>query len=285
MRLLVTGGSSFVGAHFCRRAATRHEVLALHHQTPLALSGVTPVRCDLRHPAAVERLQALGADAVVHLACKAIGPPELLTRVNRRLMDVVLALELPVVYASSTVVHWEQDTTYGRCRKEDEARLRSSGVPWATVRPAAPYGPRLREHVTGHTESFHTLARFVRSSPLVPIMGDGQVLRQPLHVHDFADAMLALLAHRLPSVAYDAAGSEVLTMAQVIDTLAAALGTRPGKLHLPAGLFQRLSGLFGDLDEELVAAFCTDDTVDHEPLERASGVRMRPFSEGARDLR
>lgn len=285
MRLLVTGGSSFVGAHFCRRAATRHDVLALHHQTPLALSGVTAVRCDLRHPAAVERLQALKADAVVHLACKAIGTPELLTSVNRRLMDVVLGLELPVVYASSTVVHWEQDTTYGRCRKEDEARLAASGVAWATVRPAAPYGPRLREHVTGHTESFHTLASFVRSSPFVPIMGDGQVLRQPLHVHDFADAMLALLEGGLPNAAYDAAGSEVLTMDQVIDTLAQALGTRPRKLHLPGALFQKLAGLVGDLDEELLAAFGTDDAVDHRPLERASGVRLRPFSEGARDLR
>ncbi len=285
MRLLVTGGSSFVGAHFCRRAATGHHVLALHHQTPLALNGVTPVRCDLRHPAAVERLRGLRADAVVHLACKAIGNPEQLTAVNRRLMDVVLALELPVVYASSTVVHWPGDTTYGRCRKEDEERLAAAGVPWVTVRPAAPYGPRLKEHTTGHTESFHTLASFVRSSPFVPIMGDGQVLRQPLHVHDFADAMLALLERGLPDAAFDAGGSQVLTMDAVIDTLAQALGTRPAKLHLPAGLFQRLAGLVGDLDDELTAAFGTDDTVDHRPLEQASGVRLRPFSEGAGDLR
>ncbi len=281
----MTGGSSFVGAHFCRRAAARHTVLALHHQTPLALNGVTPVRCDLRHPAAVARLRRLEADAVVHLACKAIGPKDRLERVNRRLMDVVLALELPVVYASSTVVHWDQDTTYGRCRKDDEARLAAGALPWVTVRPAAPYGPRLREHRTGHTESFHTLADFVGRSPVVPVMGDGQVLRQPLHVHDFADAMLALLDGELPNAAYDAGGSEVLTMDAVIDTLARALGTRPRKLHLPVGLFQRLAGLAGDLDEELLAAFGTDDAVDHRALQDATGVRMRPFSEGARDLR
>jgi nucleoside-diphosphate-sugar epimerase len=285
MRLLVTGGSSFVGAHFCRRAASQHDVLALHHQTPLALNGVTPVRCDLRHPAAVDRLKKLNADMVVHLACKAIGKPDLLTRVNRRLMDVVLALELPVVYASSTVVHWSQDTTYGRCRKDDEARLGAGVLPYAIVRPAAPYGPRLREHRTGHTESFHTLADFVRSSPFVPIMGNGQVQRQPLHVHDFVDAMLALIDQGLPSAAFDAGGSQVLSMDQVIDTLASAMGTRPRKLHLPTGLFQKLAGFAKDLDPEMLAAFGTDDVVDHEPLERATGVRMRPFLEGARDLR
>lgn len=285
MRLLVTGGSSFVGAHFCRRAARTHEVLALHHQTPLALNGVTPVRCDLRHPAAAERLRALAPDVVVHLACKAIGPAETLTSVNRKLMDVVLDLERPVVYASSTVVHWSSDTTYGRCRKDDEARLQASGQPYAIVRPAAPYGPRLREHITGHTESFHTLAAFVRHSPFVPVMGDGQVLRQPLHVHDFADAMLGLIAAGLGASAYDAGGSDVLTMDQVIDAMAVALGTRPRKLHLPAGLFQKLAGLVGDLDDELLAAFGTDDVVDHRPLEEASGVRLRPFHEGARDLR
>ena len=73
MRILVTGASSFVGAHFARMAALEHEVIALHHQTPLMLNGVTPFRCDLRHPAAQERLSALHADVVVPLACKVMG--------------------------------------------------------------------------------------------------------------------------------------------------------------------------------------------------------------------
>ena len=285
MRLLVTGGSSFVGAHFCRRAARKHEVLALHHQTPLALNGVTPVRCDLRHPAAAHRLQQLGADALVHLACKAIGRPEVLQSVNRRMMDVVLAQGLPVVYASSTVVHWPTATTYGACRLEDERRLAESGLPHGVVRPAAPYGPRLREHVTGHTESFHTLADLVRRSPVVPVMGDGSVKRQPLHVHDLCDAMLALLDGPLPGRAFDAGGSEVLTMDEVIAVIARALHRRVRVLHLPRGLFLRLARLQADLDEELLGAFDTDDVVDTEPLALATGLQPRSFERGVVDLR
>ncbi len=285
MKLLVTGGSSFVGAHFCRRAVRLHEVVALHHQTPLALNGVTPLRCDLRHPAAIERLRRVEADAVVHLACKAIGPGAAIQAINRRLMDVVLAQGIPVVYASSTMVHWSGRTAYGECRVQDEARLTESGLPHAILRPAAPYGPRLKEHSTGHVESFHTLSDLVRTSPVVPVMGDGRVLRQPLHVHDFCDAILALLRHDLPSRAYDAAGSQVLTMDELIATLSWALNRRVRVLHLPKRLFLALAALKTDLDPELVGVFDTDDVVDEGPLAEATQVRFRPFREGVVDLR
>jgi len=145
MRLLVTGGSSFVGAHFCLRAAARHEVTALHHMTPLRLNGVTPLKADLRHARDQARIGALDIDAVVHIACKIQGwAPKGEDRalaakaVNRKMMDAVLGLGKPVIYASSTVVHWDQDSPYAQSRREDEQRLKESGLPCAIVRPSAP---------------------------------------------------------------------------------------------------------------------------------------------------
>ena len=70
MKLLVTGGSSFVGAHFCKMAARTHEVIALIHSTKLHLNGVTPVRVDLRRPREIESLRDIEPDVVVHIACK-----------------------------------------------------------------------------------------------------------------------------------------------------------------------------------------------------------------------
>ncbi|RME28210.1 MAG: NAD-dependent epimerase/dehydratase family protein [Deltaproteobacteria bacterium] len=293
MRLVVTGGSSFVGAHICRVAALRgHEVFALHHSTRLQLNGVTPVRVDLRRARDVEVLRRLDADAVLHVACrirargaKGEDPAEAALRTNTAMMDAVLALGRPVVYASSTVVHWKQDTPYALSRRRDERRLAESGLPWAVVRPSAPYGPRLVNHRPRHRESFHTLAAVVRHSPVVPVIGDGRYRRQPVHVEDLAAAMLALVEQGLPGRSFDAGGAEALSFNEIIDTLARAMKCRVRKLHLPKALFVRLAGWSADFDPALIAAVDEDELADPSDLEAATGVAMRPFSEGVRDLR
>lgn len=293
MRLLVTGASSFVGAHFCRVAAREHQVLGIHHATPLRLPGVTPVRADLARPRDAHRLQALDFDAVVHLACKIKGragkgqdPAAAALDTNRRMMDAVLALGRPVVYASSTVVHWDQDTPYGRGRREDEQRLADCGLPWAVVRPSAPYGPYLATHRPAHRESFHTLVALVRHSPVVPVIGDGRYRRQPVHVDDLSAAILGLLtrAGGLPGQAFDAGGAQALSFDQVIDTIARALRRRVHKLHLPRALFVQAARFSRDFDPSLLDAVEQDEVADPAPLAAASGVVPRAFADGVGDL-
>jgi len=283
LRLLVTGASSFVGAHFCREAALTHRVHGVFHQTPVSLFGVTPLRCDLRHPAAIDRLGQAQPDVVVHMACKVMGTG--IEEVNRRMMDVVLSLGVPVLYASSTMVHWESDTAYARSRREDEQRLSDSGLDFAILRPCAPYGPRLKEHQPRHTESFHRLADWIRRWPCVPVIGDGSTLRQPVHVLDFCLSALMLIERGMGCRAFDAGGPRAIRMDHLVDVLAAALSTEVQRVHIPAALFGLGARITGGFDPELLEAFSSDDIVDPAPLTEATGVSPRPLSEGARDLR
>src|SRR4051794_13311496 len=94
VRILVTGASSFVGAHFCTLAAARgHYVVGLWNRTPLLIDGITSV------PGDVTACLPAKVDVVVPLATKvmAADPREQ----NRRMLDAVLGWGLPVVYASS----------------------------------------------------------------------------------------------------------------------------------------------------------------------------------------
>jgi nucleoside-diphosphate-sugar epimerase len=281
MRLIITGGSSFVGAWTCLRAARAHTVFALHHGTPLALPGLSPIRADLRRARDVRRLADLGADAVLHLAAKVKGPGAPDT--NRSMMDAVLSLGLPTVYLSTTVVHWEQPTPYGRSRREDEARLVASGLPHAILRPSAPYGPRLIGHQPGHTESFHTLGDFVRRG-VVPIIGDGRYRRQPVHVDDLADAALSLLSRGLAGQALDIGGGDALRFVDLVDVLAESWGRGVLKVRLPKRLFVWAAARSRDFDPALIDAVDADEVVDNAPLVAATGVHPRPFARGAADV-
>jgi nucleoside-diphosphate-sugar epimerase len=290
MRIVVTGGSSFVGAWFCARAALRHEVFALTHTSALQLNGVTPVKVDLRRERDVARVRALRPDVVVHLAAKIRGagpqPGEAAAALNAAMMDAVLGVGAPVLYASSPVARWAMETPYGRQRKEDEARLAASGLPFAVLRPSAPYGPRLATHTPRHAESFHTLGALAMGAPVVPVPGTGRQRRQPIHVADFADAGLALIAAGLRGQAFDAGGAEALSMREIVRAIARAGGRRVGPLvvGVPAAVLGVVGGWTGAFEPSLVRAGVEDELADGAALAAATGVRLRGFTEGAGEV-
>ena len=271
-----------MGAHFCRRARSQHDVIAVHHTTPMRMNGVTPIKADLRTKRDRRRLRALGADCVVHLAAKVKGPQA--RTQNQQMLDAVLELERPIVYASSTVVHWSRATPYGESRREDEQRIAESGLAWATVRPSAPYGALLPHHRPGHRESFHTLVDWVRRSPVVPVIGSGQYRRQPVHVDDFSDAILALIADPLPMKAFDVGGEEALSFNAIVRTIGEAMGKRPRTVHLPKSWVAQVARFQPNFDVDLIMAVDEDEVADGTQLSNLTGVRFRSFTEGVRCL-
>ena len=291
MRLVITGGSSFVGAHLCRRAAERHDVVALYHSTPVRLPGVTPLRVDLRRGRDLERIRALRPDAVVHAAAKIRAPAAeggspsaAAAALNRELMAAVLAIGAPVLYLGSTVVHWPAKTAYAEARRFDEADLAASGLPWAALRPCAPYGPPLVHHRPHHRESFHRMAGLVARLPLVPVPGDGSARRQPIHVDDLAELALRLIEGGLPNEAYDAGGATAHTFDELVQILARKMGRRVRPLHVPAGLLALAARASADFDPELMRAADADDVADPAAVVARTGFRPRGFEAGAAEL-
>ena len=100
---------------------------------------------------AATRLQEIDVDVVVHIACKIKGQPQddediaaAALRENQQMMSSILSMKKAIVYASSTVVHWQSEAPYVQSRRLDEERLVDSGLDYVILRPSAPYGPRLK---------------------------------------------------------------------------------------------------------------------------------------------
>ena len=163
-RILVTGASSFLGAHLITQLRARFQIVALHHHTPLRVRGVEVMKIDLTREDHRKRLQRIDADAVIHLAAvikgKGSNPSEDALRINNEMMSAVLSLGIPVLYASSTVVHWDSELPMfdlGWPMKLHSPPVRcpmcasSLGSLWSS----------LLGHNPGHQESFHTLIRWI----------------------------------------------------------------------------------------------------------------------------
>lgn len=280
--LFVTGASSFVGAHFCRLAAARgFTVRGLWRNTRLGLAGVEAVHGD------VASIDDPGAEVVVHLAAKVMADDA--REQNRRMLDRVLGWKRPLVYASSTMVHWPLQVDYAASRREDEARVTASGLDYVILRPCAPYGPALAGHQPAHKESFHTLVDWVRRLPAIPVVGNARYRRQPVHVDDFNGAILALLDQDRAGPtwrrAYDAGGPDPLTMRELITILGGNAGRSwTPLLRIPTAAAWLAAHAVPNMRPDLVRTFAMDDAVDPGPLQAATGVVPRTFEVGSLDL-
>ncbi len=281
--VLVTGASSFLGAHTLLELQKHFRVIGIYNSTPLDFINAQSVQVDLTDERCLSLLQTLNVDWVVHLAGKIQNSNGMMaTDCNRKMLDTVLALKKPIVYASSTAVHWNYDIPYVHIRREDEKRIRQSGLPYVIVRPCAPYGPKVPKHQPKHKESFQTLVDFVRHAPVIPVIGNGKYLRQPIHAQDFAKLIAHCIQHNDTELSFDAVGATPHSFNDIIRILQSKIHRHRPLMHIPKRVAILGSKLFGNLEPSLVASMDSSESFDASPIQER--IPLRGFEEGCWDL-
>jgi UDP-glucose 4-epimerase len=249
LRVLVTGGSGFIGSHVVDVLAARgHEpvnfdrVRSPHH----APGSVETVIGDATDSAALKAAME-DCDAVVHLAAMADvnhvqADPEGAERANGRATLAVLEAARNagvgrVVYGSTIWVYSDCPETavdeetrfvmpghlYTATKLAGELYCRSYaelyGVDYTILRFGIPYGPRARDATV--------LAAFVNKAlagePLT-VAGDGSQGRRFVYVEDLADAVERALVPEAANRIYNLAGSETTTILQIAETVRHLVG-------------------------------------------------------------
>ena len=281
--VLITGCSSFLGAHTLLHLEQKCKTIGLYHTTKPTYTTSSVLQLDLTDPKAVNELSDHHCDWVVHLAGKIQSTAsQSATEINRRMLDTVLQLGKPLVYASSTAVHWKQDIPYVQIRREDERRIIDSGIPYAILRPCAPYGPEIKGYNPKHKESFQTLVDAIRHAPIIPVIGNGQYKRQPIHALDFAELIWNCILNNETSITFDAAGASAHSFDQIIRLLQAGIHRHRPILHIPKQMAMIASHFVSNLEPSLVGAMDNSEIFDVTDI--AARIPLRRFDEGCWDL-
>lgn len=154
--------------------------------------------------------------------------------------------------------------------------VNSSGLPFITFRPSVIFGPG--------DEFITTLAKLVKSAPVIPVVGAGTSKFQPVFVKDVADAFLGALDDPAAvGKTFELGGPDILTYEQLLDTIAARLGKKKPKVHVPVGLMKLIVAATGPLPaalrppvtseqlKMLALDNCTDDSATAKLIDRAPG--------------
>ena len=226
MKLMITGGSGFLGGYVLREAAVRgHETVALARSQTAAGAvttlGARPVFGDLSDARSiVDAFTAAGCDALVNLASLGFGHASVIIGSAER------AGIKRAVFVSTTAVTTTLPASSKRVRLAAEESIRGSGLDWTILRPTMIYGDPGDRNLS-------RLLPLLRRVPVLPVPG-GRHLQQPVHVADVADAVLA--AAESPGAfghTYDVAGPEPLTFTDLLRTAARAVASRTRFVPVP----------------------------------------------------
>jgi nucleoside-diphosphate-sugar epimerase len=253
--ILVTGGNGLLGRHLVPQLQQRGDtvrVLALPGEdaTWLEQRGVTVLRGDVRDTATLAAPMA-GVSAVVHLAAM-IGvwrPMAEYRAVNVAGTQNVCRAALTagvsrVVHVSSLVVYGmdlgvtaSEDTPlrplrepYSVTKAEGDLAVQrmiaEHGLPAVIVRPGTFFGP-------GDRLNFGRIADRLRTGSAV-VIGSGHNAIPWVYITDLMQGMLLALDH--PAAvgrAYNISNDSPLTQLELIEAIAAEIGAKPPRRHLP----------------------------------------------------
>jgi uncharacterized protein YbjT (DUF2867 family) len=294
MRLLVTGGSGFLGGYVLDEAARRgHECLALARSSEaartVAARGAVPLGGDLDGGAAAltPAFAGVRCDALVNLASLGFGHAP-------AIVAAAVAAEIGrAVFVSTTAVGTSLPAATKPVRLAAEETIRSSSLGWTILRPTMIYGAPGDRNLSRLLVLLARTPRALRRRglPLVlPVPGGGGRLQQPVHVADVADAVLSAVERpAAPTRCYDIAGPEPLTFTELLRLSGAAVGSRVRVLPVPLAPVIALTRCYEraarrpKIRAEQWARLAEDKAFSIDAAARDLRYAPRPFGEGIRE--
>jgi NADH dehydrogenase len=248
-RVLIVGGTGFIGRYVVKRLAARGTVIAVVSRNADAAGFLRPLG-DVGQIALINaglgnerRLRALleeGMDAVI--CCAGV----LYSRGRQTFAEVHhegparlarLATASGVkrfVHVSALGADAASPSAYGRSKAAGEAAVRAAFPEAVIFRPSIVFGPE--------DDFFNRFASLARYSPMLPLIGGGLTRFQPVYVGDVADAVAAALdRHDSAGRIFELGGPLVYSFKELMELLLREIDRRRALVSLPVPLAQLMA--------------------------------------------
>jgi len=279
-RLFITGGTGFVGQNVVRALGDRPLRLLVRDRTSQREQygkHIELVEGDVTNPESL-RSAIDGCSGVLHLV--AIIEPTSgesfdgnIRKGTENVLNEAHAAGVGRFYQMSAIGAQDNpDFPYHQAKWRAEQAVKASGLDWTIFRPSVIYGPG--DGFIG------VLAGVIRSFPVIPVVGDGKSRFQPIQVGDVAEAITnAIDDPGTNGKTLDLVGPEILTYEEMLDTIAAGIGKRKRKIHLPVSLMNLVVAASKPLPKsirppvtsEQLKMLALDNTSDHPATEGLLG--------------
>jgi NADH dehydrogenase len=244
-RILVLGGTGFVGRQVCEQLArlgwqvtvpTRRAVNAAAIQN---LPGLTVVEASVHSASDLTRLMP-GHDAVVNLVAVLHGDEQRFEQVHVQLPTLIAqamkhAGVNRLVHISALGADAQGPSMYQRSKARGETALQSAGLDLTVLRPSVIFGAEDR--------FLNLFARLQQVFPVMPLAG-ADARFQPVWVEDVSEALVRCLQDSASiGQTYEVCGPDVFTLRQLVQRAGQWAGVNDGQGRPVIGLPDALGRL------------------------------------------
>lgn len=286
--VLVTGGAGVMGRRLCKGLIERGFEMRVLDRPGTRIEGVD---ADLRHgditdPAALEGLFE-GVDTVYHLAAVLLPPdPSMFRTVNtegtRNVVNAALAAGCKhFVHVSSASVVYPFPTEYSLSKREGEAIVKGQNqMSWTIIRPTLVYDEN------GGIE-FMKFLDFLKQFPVVPFIGRGRSLKNPVHTEDIMEGLIAIAGNpQTHGKTYAFSGGEEISIWDLSKLMLEHQGISKPFLPIPVWACRAVSWILGKVTKQppltwqMIAGITQDANLDHTNATEDFGYKPMGVHEG-----
>lgn len=276
--ILLTGATGFLGEYVLEELVKRgHEVTCFVRET----SNLEKIK-KLKVPYVYGELEDYSSiynalkdkEVLINIASLGFGHAPNIVRAchetnNKR-----------AIFISTTGIFTKLNPDSKEIRIEAERVIKESELHYTIIRPTMIYG-------TPKDRNMWRLVKYLKKLPLLPILGNGTYLQQPVYVKDLACAVVSAYETELSiKKSYNISGLKALSYNEIIDYTGHALGKKVFKIHVPMKLSYNLLKLYEKLSSkpklkaEQVLRLNENKDFPHEEATRDFGYKPRSFEEG-----
>ncbi len=290
--ILITGATGYIGRHLVPRLIQQGErprclVRDVKRAAALLPAGQVEFAQGDTTQAATLAAALQGVDTVVHAAFitadhkQSSGNHYYETNVQgtANLIKAAQAASVTrIIEMSGLGTRPDKPGTYMQGRYQAEHMLKESGLDWTIIQPSVLFG-KDAPFIKG-------LADLIRTSPVVPLIGGGKMLFQPIYVEDVVTVVLKVLQEpeRTNHKTFTIGGPEYYTFTQIIDALLHAMHKNRIKAPAPLPLVGIGAAVMEavlprpPLTKAAMTLFTFDNVTDINAVERDFGFAPMAFS-------
>ncbi len=288
--ILITGATGYIGQHLVRRLLGQGQTPRCLVRDPQKAARLFPeaelkiVQGDTSQPSVLAEA-VKGVDTIIHAAFltadRKQSPGNTYTETNvQGTANLIKAAQeggvTRFIEMSGLGTKPDKPGSYMQGRYLAEQMLKESSLDWTIIQPSVLFGP--------DAPFIKGLSNLIRTSPVVPLLGGGKMMFQPIYVEDVVSVILKVLAEpeRTKHQTYTIGGPAYHSFTEIIDALLHTMHKTRVKAPAPLALVGLGAAVMEavlpkpPLTRAAMALFSFDNTTDLNSVERSFG--FMPFS-------